>query len=90
MPRAWSPTRVAWSVIAAAQLVVSAPVGGQTGIRNTRHNLSSGSTNAVRAANETELCVFCHTPHGGRTDAPLWNRDISGQSYTPYTSPSLQ
>ena len=62
----------------------------QTGIRNTRHNLSAGSTNTVRAASETELCVFCHTPHGGRVDAPLWNRDASSATYTPYTSPSLQ
>lgn len=90
MPRTWLPSWVAWSVLALALPAVSAPAGGQTGIRNTRHNLSSGSTNVVRATTETELCVFCHTPHGGRTDAPLWNRDFSGQSYTPYTSPSLQ
>ena len=24
----------------------------------------------------TQVCVFCHTPHHGRTDtAPLWNKD---------------
>lgn len=43
-------------------------------IRATKHNLSSGSTNAVRAdvnqatlgiaAGAKEICVFCHTPHG--------------------------
>lgn len=77
-----------------ALLATAAPraLGAQpvTGIRNTRHNLSASSANTVRATSETELCVFCHTPHGGRTDAPLWNRDFSDQAYTPYTSPSLQ
>src|SRR3990172_5142940 len=33
----------------------------------------------------TEICVFCHTPHFGRTDtAPLWNRGSSATGYVPY------
>lgn len=90
MLRTESLFRIAGPVLAALLLALPARTEGQTGIRNTKHNLSASSTNAVRAASETELCVFCHTPHGGRTDAPLWNRGVSGQSYTPYTSPSLQ
>ncbi|MDH5233436.1 MAG: hypothetical protein OEW77_00650 [Gemmatimonadota bacterium] len=74
----------------AAGIALPHHLDAQTGIRNTRHNLSASSPNTVRAVTETEICVFCHTPHGGRTDAPLWNRDFSGQVYTPYTSPSLQ
>lgn len=100
MPRVWPSSRIAWPPLAAlllaalllASLLLALParIEGQTGIRNTKHNLSASSTNAVRAVTEAELCVFCHTPHGGRTDAPLWNRGESGQTYTPYTSPSLQ
>ncbi|HYH22163.1 MAG TPA: cytochrome c3 family protein [Azospirillum sp.] len=53
-----------------------------TGIRNTKHNLSSMTiTNDTRnnASNTVgEVCVFCHTPHGSSTTAaaPLWNRKI--------------
>ena len=33
----------------------------------------------------TEICVFCHTPHFGRTDtAPLWNRGSSATGYVAY------
>ncbi len=39
------------------------------------HNLSSTSTNAVRATSETRICVFCHTPHGAVAQTALWNRD---------------
>ena len=88
--------RMGWRVARLAA-VLAVAVGGtavaayaQTGIRNTRHNLSAGSVNTVRAVSESELCVFCHTPHGGQTEAPLWNRAFSGMTYTPYTSPSLQ
>jgi predicted CXXCH cytochrome family protein len=71
-------------------LVASSAPAQVTGIRNTKHNLSATSANVVRATSESEICVFCHTPHGGRTDAPLWNRNYGGAPYTPYTSPSLQ
>lgn len=44
-------------------------------ITNSAHDLSSSSSASV-TGNATEICVYCHTPHGGATglDAPLWNR----------------
>lgn len=48
------------------------------GIRNSKHDLSSSSgiAGTLKSNNVDELCVFCHTPHGGVTGgfAPLWNR----------------
>ena len=64
--------------------------GQVTGVRATKHNLSAGSGNPVRATSENQVCVFCHTPHSSRTDAPLWNRTNPATNYVPYTSPSLQ
>ena len=80
-------------------------------VRGTKHNFSaapdgsgtpSGGTVPVRitkATSETQVCVFCHTPHeaesisfgGGSTalGAPLWNRKLSGQTYTLYSSSSI-
>lgn len=41
----------------------------------TKHNLSKSSPYTTYASgNETAVCIFCHTPHGGDLNAPLWNR----------------
>ena len=64
-------------------------------IRSTVHNLGSTGTAATspnggapnRFDGTEEICVFCHTPHGGDTSAavPLWNRVLrSPQSYQTY------
>jgi hypothetical protein len=60
-------------------------------IRNTKHNLSVTGPGEVRATSEDELCVYCHTPHGASNEpaTPLWNRDLSGATYIPYQSSSL-
>jgi len=64
------------------------------GIALTKHNLSTvGNTGATATFTPTsgnsELCVFCHTPHGSDTSAsvPLWNRVLSAPTtYTTYNS----
>lgn len=69
-----------------------------TGIANTPHNFTWDAplelnTDVYLSEFEDEYCVFCHTPHGGSLDAPLWNRDttsISGAGhYTHYSSTTL-
>ena len=50
----------------------------------TPHNLSSAGVGQT-----SEICVFCHTPHGGDTNAsvPLWNKTLAApSSYTTYDS----
>lgn len=72
-------------------------------IRNTKHNLSvnAPTSNTVKAknANDTQVCVFCHTPHSAPNStvvAPLWNRKLSAvstsgstETYTPYNSSTI-
>lgn len=63
-------------------------------IRNTRHNLSSippsGIERAVYTEQTTEICIFCHTPHGASAEAaatikaPIWNRNLSTARYILY------
>lgn len=37
-----------------------------------------------------EVCVYCHTPHGAGTVAPLWNRVVNTSgNYTPYGSSTI-
>ena len=67
-------------------------------IQNTRHNFSAtliptlpGDVERnVEATSESDICVFCHTPHGSQDpDAPLWNRQLSNVAYSLYDSSSM-
>ncbi|MBK5105738.1 MAG: hypothetical protein JJE42_15940, partial [Burkholderiales bacterium] len=59
-------------------------------VRNTKHNLSVDGSGTVKAVSETQVCVFCHTPHAATAGVtPLWNRALSNATYIPYTSSSL-
>lgn len=63
-------------------------------IMNTRHNLTQRQvtggptgTNMDPYRNDyQEVCVYCHTPHGGngRVNLPLWNRTLKATTYTTY------
>lgn len=58
-----------------------------TSIKDSPHNLGSGNiltktpsgtTPSNHSADTAEICVFCHTPHGGDNGAavPIWNRKL--------------
>lgn len=64
-------------------------------VGNTRHNLSqrqvsgggpNGSSMDQYRNDYTEVCVYCHTPHGANrtTNAPLWNRTMKTTTYQTY------
>ncbi|MBI5428837.1 MAG: hypothetical protein HY938_00065 [Nitrosomonadales bacterium] len=68
----------------------------------TKHNLSAAADGSatrtgtvpartVKATGETQICVFCHTPHAATSGiaAPLWNRTLSTATYTIYDSASM-
>lgn len=86
--------------VAALCLLLGGTAAAQTGIVTTKHNLGSTGTNN-HVSETAEVCVFCHTPHGGSTTAPapLWNKRLGaegvpagGGTYTTYASlqtPSL-
>jgi cytochrome c553 len=39
-----------------------------------------------------QICIFCHTPHNASSEAsvPLWNRKLSTQTFSRYSSGTLQ
>lgn len=49
-------------------------LGESDGANSNPHNLSSQSGNTKKADTETQICIFCHTPHGSSPAAPLWGR----------------
>jgi hypothetical protein len=52
--------------------LVAAGTAGAASIANTKHNFSGstgGGPNTTAGTNE--ICIFCHTPHGGDNTAPV-------------------
>jgi predicted CXXCH cytochrome family protein len=49
------------------------------------HDLTTGSKSPITGARPGS-CTYCHAPHSGIGNAPLWNQTLSVQTYTPYTS----
>ncbi len=86
------------STHADAATPVDYPAGATAnGIVNTRHNLGTtgrvlathkdGGTapiTAIGAEGTSEVCIFCHTPHHGSTNAPLWNKGAQSTTYLTY------
>ncbi|MFC1733806.1 cytochrome c3 family protein [candidate division KSB1 bacterium] len=56
-------------------------------ISGTAHDFSSESWNTTG-----RICIVCHTPHHADvtvSDAPLWNHQITTQTFTLYSSSTL-
>ena len=53
-------------------------------VANTVHNLSVSGPGTIKATNENEICIFCHTSHNSNPQSPLWNRSDPGSYYTLY------
>lgn len=72
------------ALLVAVKLAFAAPVP----VANTKHNLGASGPLAYKSA-ETQICVFCHTPHRPNISVPfvpLWNRTTTTASYSLYTS----
>jgi hypothetical protein len=76
------------SAIATAVMGVALVAAGSAvaGIANTKHNLGSAGNGPNKVSETGEICVFCHTPHGGDTGAPvpLWNKQLTTATFTTY------
>ena len=76
-------TSVATAVVLGASLVTSSAFAG---IANTKHNLGTLGTQTNQTTGTGEICIFCHTPHGGDTSAPvpLWNKALTTSTFSTY------
>lgn len=57
------------------------------GIDGSAHDFEGVSWNSTG-----EICIACHTPHDGDTDiaeSPLWNHTLTTQTFTEYTSTTM-
>jgi predicted CXXCH cytochrome family protein len=57
------------------------------GANNNKGTTPNNSGNANKSSATGEVCVFCHTPHGGDDTAavPIWNRNLGTETYTRYS-----
>lgn len=65
---------------------IAPPAHAQSDIARTVHNLTPEGPGKFKESATTGLCVFCHTPHNANPGRSLWNRDLPGITYQPYTS----
>jgi predicted CXXCH cytochrome family protein len=70
-------------------LMFSSGAGAQS-ILITAHNLSASGPGDIRAVSESEICIFCHTPHSSLPSSPLWNKEDPGYSYILYHSSTIE
>jgi len=61
------------------------------GITGTKHDLSISGGGTIKSTDQTEICIFCHTPHAAlkNDNIPLWNHALSPNTYGVYTSPTI-
>jgi predicted CXXCH cytochrome family protein len=57
---------------------------------NSAHDLSCRGPGPIRAVHETEVCIFCHTPHNAEPQTPLWNRENPQRHYRIYESSTTE
>lgn len=77
----WQATTWAWGL---AMLVGA--LRADESVVNSKHDLSAQGPGPVRAVEESEVCIFCHTPHNGTPQTPLWNRENPRTHYRIYES----
>lgn len=84
--RASATKMLHWPILLAIVWTTGA-VSGQP-LHQSMHNLSASGLGSVKAAatGDSEICVFCHTPHSVKGQAPMWNHFDSVAVYTPYDS----
>ncbi len=58
-------------------------------VAGTKHNFGKLSTAAIKTADSSEICVFCHTPHNASPSTPIWNKQDTGSTYDVYASQTL-
>lgn len=85
------------SVFAVAGPKLGDTTGSYPGFNANKHNLSSQSSNTYKAiatgdptGRDTQICIFCHTPHNSTPQSTLWNRpDTPVTSFGRYSSSTL-
>lgn len=78
------------SLLAVSGLLFAGSSAFAQSIVGSKHDFTSGGTAQGSTGNTDEVCVFCHTPHGADTTAPvpLWNKVLNSNQgrFTRYST----
>ncbi|MDH4107989.1 MAG: hypothetical protein OEW35_06715 [Gammaproteobacteria bacterium] len=83
------------SIFLAGCSLLLAGLAVQAQVVGSQHDLTTGGTGQGGTALTDQVCVFCHTPHGSDTTAPvpLWNKLLGDpgayQRYSTLATPSF-
>lgn len=85
------------SLVAVAGLIAAASTAFAGSIVDSKHNLSrlggalsSAAGYANAGTGTTQICVYCHAPHGANLSLPLWNRSNPAASgFTLYSGVNM-
>jgi len=80
--------RVSLAALGVLMLAVAVP-NAESSVAGTKHNFGSLSTADVKTTQNSEICVFCHTPHNSNPAIPMWNREASSATYDLYASQTV-
>lgn len=90
---------VGYSAVLTVLLASLGAAPALAGVAGSKHDLSitgvaaGGGNNGFISTDQTEICIFCHTPHSAlkNDNIPLWNKTLSAvANYGSYTSPTFQ
>jgi predicted CXXCH cytochrome family protein len=77
-------------LLAGALALATMSVADPERITASKHDLSTTGLIQDRAVSETQVCVFCHTPHGASPAVPLWNHTLSQSTFQVYEGLDLE
>ena len=90
--------KTSFALVAGGLALMALSSVSQASVLHTKHNFSSTNTGGAfgggtapggqYTTETTEICVFCHTPHGGDQTAyaPLWNRAQTTATFVRFSS----
>jgi len=79
------------SIIAVLAVFAATSALAAVSVVGSRHDMVA-SNFATGAGGSTEVCIFCHTPHGAQTSvtqAPLWNNTAAASVGALYNSTTM-
>jgi predicted CXXCH cytochrome family protein len=92
MPISMIARSMMYPTLAVLLCILPGSVVGQS-IVNSKHDLSTGNSGTTQwqSTNESQVCIFCHTPHrASQSVKPLWNHQLpSTTTYAVYNSSTM-
>ncbi len=82
-----STAHTGFSAALAGVALMTLGLAAQAQVVGSQHDFTVGGNAQGSTANTDQVCVFCHTPHGADTTAPvpLWNKVLGSGDTPPFT-----